>query len=71
MLDYDETPVSKEERELGKKLSRSRRNRYNATKDLYFETEPETAALRYPFDKRSIEILGLQKWRELFASDED
>jgi hypothetical protein len=68
MIETEETP---EDRELGKILSRSRGNRYDATKDLYFEKDPETAALHYPFDKRSIEILGADKWRQLFSSDED
>jgi hypothetical protein len=68
MLETEETP---EDRELGKILSRSRGDRYDATKDLYFEKNPETAALRYPFDKRSIEILGVEKWRQLVGSDED
>jgi hypothetical protein len=68
MLETEETP---EDRELGKTLARMRGDRADATKDLYFETDPETAALRYPFDKRSMEILGADKWRQLFSSDED
>ena len=71
MLENEELPVSKEELELGKTMARHFGNRVLATKDYYFETDPETAALRYPFDNRSIEILGLEKWRELFASEED
>ena len=71
MLENEETPVSKEERELGTTMARHFGDRVLATKDLYFETEPETAALRYPFDKRSIEILGVEKWQELFSSKDD
>lgn len=71
MLENEETPVSKEERELGQTMTRAFGDRVLATKDLYFETDPGTAALRYPFDKRSIGILGAEKWHELFGSRED
>jgi len=60
----------KADKELGQTLSRSRGDRYDATKDLYFQTDPETAALRYRFDPRSMEILGPEKWQELFGSDD-
>ena len=58
------------DRELGRMLSRSRGDRYDATKDLYFERDPETAAIRFPFDPRSIEILGLEEWQRRFSSED-
>lgn len=56
------------DKELGDMLKRSRGDRYDATKDLYFQTDPQTAALRYRYDPRSMEILGPDKWQELFGS---
>jgi hypothetical protein len=71
MRNENEEPQDKEDARIGRLLSEARSDRYLATKDLFFETEPEEAALRYPFDKRSIEILGLEKWQELFGSEDD
>lgn len=60
----------KADRELGDTMKRIRGDRMDATKDLYFETDPQTAALRYRYDPRSIQILGPDKWKELFGSDD-
>jgi hypothetical protein len=60
----------KADRELGNTLSRMRGTRHDATKDLYFETDPETAAIRYPFDPRSMEILGADNWKARFGSED-
>ena len=64
------TDDQKADKELGQILSRSRGDRYDATKDLYFEMDPEMAAIRYPFDPRSIQILGTDKWEARFGSDD-
>jgi hypothetical protein len=58
------------DKELGYTLKRMRGDRMDATKDLYFETDPQTAALRYRYDPRSMEILGAAKWQELFGSED-
>jgi hypothetical protein len=58
------------DKELGDTLKRMRGDRMDATKDLYFETDPQTAALRYRYDPRSMQILGPEKWKELFGSDD-
>lgn len=58
------------DRELGRALSEMAGNRYDATKDLYFETDPQTAAIRYPFDPRSIQVLGATAWEARFSSDD-
>ena len=58
------------DKELGHTLKRMRGDRMDATKDLYFETDPQTAALRYRYDPRSMEILGAAKWQELFGSED-
>jgi hypothetical protein len=71
MEEQDEKRQSKEDAELGKTMGRIFGDRALATKDLYFETDPQTAALRYPFDKRSIEILGLEKWRQVNKIEDD
>jgi hypothetical protein len=65
------TEEEKADRELGRKLSASRGDRYDATKDLYFELDPQTAARRYLFDKRSVEILGLDEWRKVAGVEVD
>lgn len=58
------------DRELGRTLSRMAGNRYDAAKDLYFETDPHTAAIRYPFDPRSIQVLGATEWEARFGGDD-
>lgn len=59
-----------EDKELGDKVRGMWHDRAQATKDLYFESDPDTAALRYPYDSRSMQILGTEKWQELFGSDD-
>jgi hypothetical protein len=61
----------REDKELGQKLKGLRHDRYENTKNLIFDTDPEKAARMYPFDKRSIEILGIDKWREINNPDND
>lgn len=53
--------------ELGQALGRMRGTRFDATKDLYFETDPQTAAIRYPYDPRSMQILGWDRWHARFG----
>jgi hypothetical protein len=70
MTDHKENPEEKEEAQLGKTMGRIFGDRSLATKDLYFKNDPQTAALRYPFDERSIEILGVKEWRRINKSDD-
>lgn len=58
------------DRELGKKLRRSRLDRHIARKDHLFETDPETAVMRYRYDKRTMDILGPDEWKRRFGSDD-
>jgi hypothetical protein len=59
------------DRELGDTLKRSRDARYQDTKEHFWATDPELAARRYIFDKRSIELLGIDEWRRVAGVEED
>jgi hypothetical protein len=62
--------IMDEDKELGDKVMGMWHDRAQAGKDHYFATDPETAALRYRYDPRSMQILGTDKWQELFGSDD-
>jgi hypothetical protein len=68
---YNEEKIDKEDAELGRSLSQWRRARARANRELRWQTNPEEMALLYPRNRRSKEILGLEKWQELVGSEDD